>query len=224
MLAVRTHIEECPSCRLEYLSLSDTKRLLASLAHRASRAEIEALLQCDSAPGNASNATGNSPFRGALRPRPLAATAILSLAGLWLASTAVDRGSPEMASESGQFNPVASATMNAGVVSAPFLSGFRGILGVPAPPAPVLSPAVAALVTSSMPGQPGSIVGVASSSEMLPVSMNPAAPIPAGPEPESTHTPHSATRRRAFGCGNACQARAAACQRVHPRAERRPQW
>jgi len=190
MLAVRTHIEECPSCRLEYLSLSDTKRLLASLAHRASRAEIEALLQCDSAPGGASSATGNSPFRGALRPRPLAATAILSLAGLWLASTAVDRGSPEMASESGQFNPVASATMNAGMVSTPFLSGFRGILGVPAPSAPVLSPAtlvtspgsvgVVGVNTSPMPGQPGSIVGVAVSSEMLPVSVNPAAPIPAG--------------------------------------------
>ena len=90
MQAIRVHLTECPGCRLEYQSLSDTKRVLASLAHRTSRAEIEALLSLESA-GSREGASA-APRGGLLRPRPLAATVLLSVAGLWLASATLDRG------------------------------------------------------------------------------------------------------------------------------------
>ena len=89
---IGVHLNECPHCRGEYQSLLDTKRLLASLAHRTSRAEIESLLRAEEERRFTDSATGvGSIFRGALRPKPLAATVVLSLAGLWIASASLDR-------------------------------------------------------------------------------------------------------------------------------------
>lgn len=86
---IGSHLKECPHCRGEYQSLLDTKRLLASLAHRTSRSEIESLLRSGEDPWLIEPAAGGF-FRGALRPKPLAATALLSLAGLWIASASLD--------------------------------------------------------------------------------------------------------------------------------------
>jgi len=108
-------------CRLEYQSLADTKRVLASLAHRTPRAEIDALLSLEP---SSDRYGGGSASRGLLRPRPLAATVLLSVAGLWLASTTLDSGSP------GGRDGFSVTTMNAGFGSASFLEG-RGVAIVP---------------------------------------------------------------------------------------------
>jgi hypothetical protein len=86
---IGVHLNECPHCRGEYQSLLDTKRLLASLAHRTSRAEIESLLQAEEV-NTFPESGANGFFRGVLRPKPLTATALLSLAGLWIASASLD--------------------------------------------------------------------------------------------------------------------------------------
>ena len=103
MLEIRAHLDQCGGCLHEYETLRETKRLVASLASKAPRAELEALLLA-----HASRAPGGEwgAFAGRLgqwlvgpshtglplylRPRMLSATAVLSLAGLWLASTALD--------------------------------------------------------------------------------------------------------------------------------------
>ena len=88
---VGVHLHECPHCRGEYQSLLDTKRLLASLAHRTSRAEIDSLLRSKEDHRFTDSAAGSSSlFRGVLRPKPLTATFLLSLAGLWIASASLD--------------------------------------------------------------------------------------------------------------------------------------
>jgi len=110
MLAVRAHLGGCPLCRSEHQSLSDTKRLLASLALQTPRADLEQLLLSDadraSRPWTSrlvpefvrewisfQRVAGADPFpeprqqpAPAGRLRPLAATALLSLAGLCLAT------------------------------------------------------------------------------------------------------------------------------------------
>jgi anti-sigma factor RsiW len=109
MLAIRAHLDVCPSCRLEHQTLSETKRLVASLALKTPRAELERLLLTDlgrpsrpvSLPALSRfippvNQAVSQPdmvditegFR--VRPRTLAVTALLSLAGLWLASASLD--------------------------------------------------------------------------------------------------------------------------------------
>ncbi len=87
---IGVHLNECTHCRGEYQSLLDTKRLLASLAHRSSRAEIESLLKAEEGRFADYGSGSGSLFRGALRPKPLAATVVLSLAGLWIASASLD--------------------------------------------------------------------------------------------------------------------------------------
>lgn len=110
MLAVRAHLGDCPLCRSEHQSLSDTKRLLASLALQTPRADLEQLLLSDadraSRPWTSrlvpefvrewisfQRVAGADPFPEPRqqpattgRLRPLAATALLSLAGLCLAT------------------------------------------------------------------------------------------------------------------------------------------
>src|SRR5262245_37278143 len=108
MLAIRAHLDDCSSCRLEHQTLSETKRLVASLALKTPRAELEKLLLSElERPARpalpplglllppVSRVSSNSGpvditegFR--LRPRTVAVTALLSLAGLWLASTSLD--------------------------------------------------------------------------------------------------------------------------------------
>lgn len=111
MLEVRAHVEECDGCRAEQESLSHTKRLLSSLSYTTPRAELEQLLvvraQRAAAPSlmdrimppewaNAMlwrwEGIGNlaSP-----RLRPLAATAILSLTGLCLATASLNQPGDE---------------------------------------------------------------------------------------------------------------------------------
>jgi predicted anti-sigma-YlaC factor YlaD len=96
MLGIRAHLEDCSYCAKEHTTLLETKRLVASLAYKAPRADLEALLLCDAARRGRSGLTQSiaayfteEPASG-LRLRPLAATILLSLAGLWLASTALD--------------------------------------------------------------------------------------------------------------------------------------
>lgn len=170
MAGVREHLGECPACRLEYQALADTKQLLSSLAHRASRAEIEALLQTASS-GRSEPPAGH---RSLLRPRPLAATALLSVAGLWLATTALDRGSPEMDDAGTALPPPAAAMLNAGVLPSALTPSFLRSATVttavtfPASPAsaspatPVLLPANGA--SSAAPG--GDYLGISASAEM----------------------------------------------------------
>jgi anti-sigma factor RsiW len=105
------HLKECPHCRGEYQSLLDTKRLLASLAHRTSRADIESLLRSEEEQRLLEPAASGL-FRGALRPKPLAATALLSLAGLWIASASLDTPADGIAPGAVGFSsPVTAAVM-----------------------------------------------------------------------------------------------------------------
>lgn len=77
---VQAHLDACASCNTEYRALSETKCALASLGARVSREEIERLLQTDV--GEAVRRYAAMP----VSPRTVAA-AILSLVGLWLATT-----------------------------------------------------------------------------------------------------------------------------------------
>lgn len=107
MGGVSAHLDRCAACRQELEELRETKRLLASLVGKTPRIELERLLvtRAHQAP---------SPFfpaalAGALcriatapvRPKTVVATVMLSLAGMWLASTRVesptDGGSPDLA-------------------------------------------------------------------------------------------------------------------------------
>ncbi|MBC8139208.1 MAG: zf-HC2 domain-containing protein [Fibrella sp.] len=111
MLEVRAHVEQCEGCRAEQESLAQTKRLLSSLSYTTPRAELEQLLVVRAErvanpslldrimPPEWSDAMlwrwegiGNlaSP-----RLRPLAATALLSLAGLCLATASVNQPGDE---------------------------------------------------------------------------------------------------------------------------------
>lgn len=134
MLAVRAHLDDCALCRSEYRSLSDTKRLLASLALQTPRAELEQLLLCDAERSarpwparlvpervrdwfvlawsnledaaaerdtSSAPAVGSAQPAGGLRLRPLAATALLSLAGLCLATAKLSGPHDESASAFG---------------------------------------------------------------------------------------------------------------------------
>lgn len=47
MLAIRRHLDECPSCRAEHQSLRDTKHLLSSLALRAPASGFERHLRAE---------------------------------------------------------------------------------------------------------------------------------------------------------------------------------
>jgi hypothetical protein len=111
---ISAHLTECPHCRGEYQSLLDTKRLLASLAHRASRAEIEALLQSEA---DNRDAGSGSPgvLWGVLRPKPLTATVVLSFAGLCIASVSLDRPADGVSPGSGGISSPMSAAMVPGL-------------------------------------------------------------------------------------------------------------
>lgn len=105
---ISIHLRECPYCRGEHQSLLDTKRLLVSLAHRTPRTEIESLLRSEEDPRFAESGS-SSFFRGVLRPKPLTATALLSLAGLWIASASLDSPADGVASGSGAISSQLSA-------------------------------------------------------------------------------------------------------------------
>jgi anti-sigma factor RsiW len=151
MRAVSAHLEDCPSCRLEQESLLETKRLIASLAFRAPRAELESLLLAES--GRASQPMASrllfpltvwiEEWReraaiGALpiRPRPIAATALLSVAGLWMASASLDRHNgpdmPDMPSLS-----VVSLPAN---ITSPPIGAMNGTMLTAVPETPRISP------------------------------------------------------------------------------------
>lgn len=115
MDSIGVHLNECPQCRGEYQSLLDTKRLLASLAHRASRAEIESLLQSE-ADNRYTESFSSSFFRGVLRPKPLTATVVLSFAGLWIASASLDSPADGVSPGSGGISAPMSAMMMPGGV------------------------------------------------------------------------------------------------------------
>ncbi len=111
---IAVHLRECPHCRGEYQSLLDTKRLLSSLAHRASRAEIESLLQSE-VDNRCLESGFASIFRGALRPKPLTATVVLSLAGLWIASASLDSPADGVSPGSGGIASQTTAAMMPGL-------------------------------------------------------------------------------------------------------------
>ncbi len=111
MLDIRAHVEECEGCRAEQESLSHTKRLLSSLTYTTPRAELEQLLVVRA------ERVANPSFLDRIMPpewsdamlwrwegignlasprlRPLAATALLSLAGLCLATARVNQPGDE---------------------------------------------------------------------------------------------------------------------------------
>ena len=76
---IRSHLERCAACNIEYRALAETKRALASLGARVSREEIERLLQTDV--GDAVRRYASMP----VSPRTITA-AILSLIGLCVAT------------------------------------------------------------------------------------------------------------------------------------------
>lgn len=76
---VQAHLDVCSRCHAEYRALAETKSALACLGARASRDEIERLLQTDV--GEAVRHYASLP----VSPRTVAA-AILSFLGLWLAT------------------------------------------------------------------------------------------------------------------------------------------
>ena len=107
MLDIRAHMEQCDACHAECHELQQTKRLLSSLSSSTPRAELEQLLMV-----RAERATNPKPLDRILPPewsdamlwrfegignlasprlRPLAATALLSLTGLCLATATVNR-------------------------------------------------------------------------------------------------------------------------------------
>lgn len=110
MGGVRAHLDRCAGCRQELEELQETKRLLASLVWKTPRTELERLLvaRARQAPSPYSPAA----LAGALcriatapvRPKTIVATVMLSLAGMWLASTRVESptegGSPDLAETS----------------------------------------------------------------------------------------------------------------------------
>lgn len=102
---VTRHLAVCASCARECESLRQTKSLVASLALKAPRAELAALLLTEAQhtrnagplarlfPGWVglwSDGYSGQATRAGSRLRPLTATVMLSVAGLWLASTQVD--------------------------------------------------------------------------------------------------------------------------------------
>ena len=100
MSAIAAHLEGCGPCHREFATLQETKSLVASLAVRAPRTELRELLQSSlqqSAPPSLKdrlswwweeNVASNGELR--IRPRTLAATAVFSVAGLWLATVSTD--------------------------------------------------------------------------------------------------------------------------------------
>jgi anti-sigma factor RsiW len=100
------HLERCVSCRRELMSLSQTKSLLGSLACKATAADLERLLVSDP---NASSA------RGRIRPGTILVTAMLSLAGMWLASTRLGGPVQNERALEGTFRP---GTLTAGAYGA----------------------------------------------------------------------------------------------------------
>jgi hypothetical protein len=100
MEAVQEHLVFCSACRLEHETLVHTKRAVASLANRVSRDEIARLL----ADAEAEKSTA-PPFHW--KVAPVAATAFLSLAGLWLATTSLD--SPRDWRSMASYEPIPTA-------------------------------------------------------------------------------------------------------------------
>lgn len=101
MLDIRAHLDQCAPCRQEHQSLQETKRLLGSLALKTPRLELDALLHAEAQRAaqqhplsrrwvpawlTAAGRDSRSLLPLLPRPRPLAATAALSLAGLCLAT------------------------------------------------------------------------------------------------------------------------------------------
>ncbi|MFM7321781.1 MAG: anti-sigma factor family protein [Armatimonadota bacterium] len=82
--AVENHLARCAACREEYRSLQATKHVLASLARRSSRSELERLLATDV--GTLAREAAHYP----VSPRTVAA-ALLSIVGLWAASRQLAR-------------------------------------------------------------------------------------------------------------------------------------
>ena len=82
--AVDNHLARCAACREEYRSLQATKQVLANLARRSSRGDLERLLATDV------RTLANEVAHYPVSPRTVAA-ALLSIIGLWAASRQLAR-------------------------------------------------------------------------------------------------------------------------------------
>lgn len=149
MHAVSVHLNSCPACRMEQASLQETKRMVASLALKAPREELESLLLIESERAVSPGARFWFPVTMWLdevrertasvvvlpvRARPLAATAMFSLAGLWLATASLDRhNGPDLASA-----PNFSGVVTADITGAP-LSNLTAPMLLPVPETPRVS-------------------------------------------------------------------------------------
>ncbi len=132
MLAIRAHLSECAVCNREHEELRETKNLLARLGAHTPRADLEVLLLSQAetsakpfaryAPtwlvmrmgAGASLPAAVAPIL--LRPRPLAATALLSLAGLVVATVKLD-SSGDVSAASGGSEIVAVTPVVSGIPS-----------------------------------------------------------------------------------------------------------
>ena len=152
MISIREHMRGCASCCEEHEALSQTKRLVASLALKAPRAELEALLLRESVSVNqswvsrfpwlpawitdraegfteASGTIAAVPRNIPLRIKPLAATAVLSVAGFCLASATVD-GPSRLAAPSAEVADLlaaAAAPASTGYIATAASSEFREV-------------------------------------------------------------------------------------------------
>lgn len=162
---VRAHLAVCCSCHNEHETLYATKQMVASLAFQAPREELESLLIAQGRQHEAARTESPYFVRMAawllgthpitlqteggmktalpfLRPRPLAATALLSLAGFWAASASLDSstlrdtatadnnwyapGAAPAVAFGGQVPPAASPTYpSSGYIAASSSSAFR---------------------------------------------------------------------------------------------------
>ena len=217
MLAVREHLRGCISCREEHETLYETKRLVASLAFRAPRAELESLLMSEAARASQagfggmasrflswlsgdSGATTPASFAAAplyLRPRPLAATALLSIAGLWLASVSLDAPNDV----EGVLPPAPGATtFEAGSVSTSPSFGSGGTLAS----SPTFAP-VAVAWAGSAPGMvSGPYATPSYSSNLTPIAVSSVTPLPGnGAIPAAIQGGWAGSSMASFGPGTA---------------------
>lgn len=168
---VRAHLDTCRSCQNEHETLWATKRMVASLALKVPREELENLLIAQGRRHEAARTEspyyvrmaawllGTHPITlqtsgGAmktsvpfLRPGPLAATALLSLAGFWAASASLDSSGfreGAIADTGNWYAPGAAPSIAYGgevpsaASPAPVSSGYLAASSVPLRPAAAL--------------------------------------------------------------------------------------
>ncbi len=156
--AVENHLSRCSACREEYRSLQATKNVLASLARRSSRSELDRLLAADV------GTLARDAVNYAVSPRTVAAV-VLSIVGLWAASRQLarsdDRLGPPLPEQA--YRPVVVPIPESETYPAAPPASCLLVVGSPAPESAPLQPA---------PYRPGS----ASTGSTMPAAYTPSSP------------------------------------------------